>query len=149
MQFIVDEQTSTNLVLMSHIDRLELRVESPEPESLPSLCPHVVTTIKEAVDSLKSCHKYLKFDNSLGFYCSSDLKVESGTPHAAVCIETTSPQACWDKVSPRYMRCQSKPKCAQSKSKLLDHHKVWFPQVLFDALITYTHAVQHNTCVHI
>ena len=111
---------STNLVLMSHIDRLELQVESPEPDSLPSLCPHVVTTIKKAIDSLKSCHKYLKFYNSLGFYCISGLKMESGVPHAAVCLDQESPQ---------YMMCQAEPECGQNQLQLLDEHNFWFGKV--------------------
>ena len=76
MQFVVDEHTCTTLVLMSHVDHLELELQSPELSSLPAIRPYVVITIKGATEALKSDHKYLKFHISLGFYCSSDLEVE-------------------------------------------------------------------------
>ena len=120
VQFVVDKCTCTSLVLMSHANRLELRIDSPEPSSLATLCPYVVNTIKGEIESLKSCHTYFKFHCFLGFYCPSKLEVESGTPHAAIC---------WDELSPQYMTCNSEPKCEQSRNQLLDKHKVWFPQV--------------------
>ena len=127
VQFVVDEHTSTTLVLMSHINRLELRVQSPEQSSrLPMICHDVLTIIKKAIDSLKSDHKYLKFHNSLGFYCSSDLEVESGTPHAAVCLETTKPQAHCNQVSLQFMRCLCEPNCAGSSFELLTNTKSGF-----------------------
>ena len=140
MPFVVDG--STDLVLMSHVDRLELRVTTPEVSITARKCPYVVSVIKEAIEHLKSCHKYMKFNNSLGFYCPSDLEVESGTPHHAVCLETAAPEACWNQVSPEYMKCRSK--CAQRLSKLLAKHKVWFVQVY-----TFIYAMHEHTHIHV
>ena len=118
---------STDLVLMSHVDCLELRIFPPEDCIPASKCINVVSVIKKAVEDLKSCHPYKKFDNQLGFYCSSSLEEESGTPHHAVCWETAKPEACWNQVLPEYMRCPRK--CSRGRSRLLLRHKVWFDQV--------------------
>ena len=121
---------STNLVLISHVDCLELRVTAPKASIAASQCPYVVSKIREAVEHLKSFHKYMSFSNSLGFYCTSDLQMKSGTPHHAKCWETLKPEACWNQVLPacQYMRCSPRI-CASIHSELGPEHKVWLVQV--------------------
>ena len=119
---------STDLVLISHATCLELRATAPEASLAASKCPYVVKVIKRAVEAFKSHHKFMKFGNSLGFYCLSDLKVESGTPHHADCWETARPEAGWNQMTPAFMRCCSK--CVVRRSKLLEKHQVWFMQVI-------------------
>ena len=91
MQVKVD--VSTDLVLMSHVDCLEFLVSAPVAYITASKCPYVVTEIKKAVKLLKSCQKYMKFDNLLCSYYSSDLEVESGASHHADCWERAGPES--------------------------------------------------------
>ena len=144
VQFVVDNETCTDLVLISHIDHLELHIKSKTPMELPNVCPSVLSVLQEAIATLKDLHKYLKFFNELGFYCSYDLPLDSGPAHSAVCLGSDSRKYQWEKVKPRFMRCRHKKQCPGESFKLQDEHHIWFGQVINVLLVThmYTYYVR-------